>query len=281
MKTLIIAALILGPPIQRPAQVARAYQPAEEPNLDEAEALYAEGKAEFEAANYPAAIEAFTGSLKLSNSDEIRGRLMLNIALAHMRQFDIDHDATHLRQARAVYERYLGLADKGATFEESDVDEAKEAIELIDRKLGHLRQIEANKANAAKEPRKVPPPPPSPGSEDKAKKQKALGIGLLSGGSVATVAGISLVAYGSTFKRRATDQVTAQTSTVTPEGQAYIDTMSRRGATQMGIGGALMAVGVTGVVVGALQLRKSKTSQVSWGPSAGPGYTGVVLHGRF
>lgn len=280
MKTLIIiAALLMGPPIQRPTQVARAYQPAEEPNLDEAEALYAEGKAEFEAANYPAAIEAFTGSLKLSNSDEIRGRLMLNIALSHMRQFDIDRDEQHLRQAKAVYKRYVGLSEKGAQFEESDVAEAKEAIDLIDRKLGHLRQIEANKANAAAGPRKVPPPPPP--SEDKSKKQKALGIGLLSGGSVVVVTGVSLLAYGSTYKRRATDQVTSQTGEVTPEGQAYIDTMSRRGATQMGIGGALMAVGVSGVVVGALQLRKAKQGKVSWGPSAGPGYTGVVFRGRF
>ena len=143
-----------------------------------------------------------------------------------MRQFEINRDEQHLRQAKAVYKRFVGLSEKGAKFEAADVEEAQAAIDDIDRKLGHLRRIEANKANAQPE-RTVPPPPPPP-DDGKAKKRKGLGIGLVTGGSVVTVTGVSLLAYGSTFKRRATDQVTDQTGEVTSEGQSYIDTMSRR-----------------------------------------------------
>lgn len=245
------------------------------PEHEQAQTLYQDGTGHYEAADYPKAIEAFTAALNLSTDQKIRGTMMLNIALSHTKQFNIDRDLQHLRQAKAIYERYLDQAED-VGYRDDDQAETREALEQIDRKLRVAQQIQNNRTQRS---RPVPPPPKVEDEPEVDGKRRKLGIGMVAGGSVVAVGGVSLLAYGATFKGRAEDEV-AQVPDAT-NGQDYVDLMSKRGAVLMGVGGGMAALGVTGLVLGAVQMHKSKPQKVAITPVGGRHFTGLSISGRF
>lgn len=255
-----------APAVQRPAAMKLS------PEHEQAQDLYQEGTGHYEAADYPKAIEAFTAALNLSSNAKIRGTLMLNIALAHTKQFDIDRDLQHLRQAKAIYQRYLDQATD-AGYSEDDQADASEALEKIEIKLRMARQIQDNRERAKARP--IPPPPPTVGDP----KRRKLGIGFVAGGSVLVAGGVSVLAVGATYKPRA--ETEADKFPEATNGQEYIDLQTKRGTILMGVGGGVAALGVVGLVVGAVQMHKNKPSKVAVTPFGGQNTAGLSISGRF
>lgn len=260
---------------------------AQDPDpLTEAQDLYSRGSVAYEAADYDSAIDLFTQSLNVTAAlpeDEagpIKLQLLYNIARAHEKAFDIDKDAKHLRQALALYKRYASeVPDTGDTLD------AEYNMTRIEKKLRLLDQIERNKAAASSPQREVPSPPPSAPPAETDKKKRNVGIGLLSGGAAFTVTGIAVLAAGARLRPQAEQQVNDVTGgdmshEAWEPGQAHIASETKRGRILMGVGGGVAALGVAGVVVGAVQLKKSKqrTTVSAYG---GAGEVGLILTGRF
>ena len=99
------------------------------------------------------------------------------------------------------------------------------------------------------------------------------------------MSGIGILIAGSTLKPKAEREINDITGgdsmhEAWDAGQVYISNEAQRGRTFMGIGGAVVAVGLAGVVVGAIQITKAKQN-VALVPSVGPVFTGLTVSGRF
>lgn len=263
------------------------------PEMQEAQALYTEGTAMFDSADYNGAIEKFTKALGIvtaaDGDDHTRLTLLYNIASAHEKAHAIDKDVTHLRQALQLYERYRDFAQKSGNIgDELDV-EAK--IARLEKQLRAADQMRRNRETA--EPREVPPPPPPVQETEEAdwKKPRDTGVGLVVGGSVATIGGVVLAVVGSGREAKAREQVDELADLGVPmddpawaEGDQFIADEKRKGNALMGVGATLAVVGAAGVGVGAYYLVKAKKmreGRVSTLPALAPGYAGVQITGRF
>ncbi len=110
-------ALVVGIPLHVHPRVAAATPaPAPAPeatasseSLDHVKLLYEEGRARFDTFDYEGAVELWTrayGQLP-PEADEIRNRMVYNIATAQQLAYDVDHDLVHLRQAMLLLEQYI------------------------------------------------------------------------------------------------------------------------------------------------------------------------------
>jgi tetratricopeptide (TPR) repeat protein len=94
-----------------PVALAAAPAKADKQALEEASALYKQGKTKFEMAEYEAAIELWKEAYaKLPDSDDARAiktDLVYNISEAQIRAYEIGRDPTHLRKARVLLADYL------------------------------------------------------------------------------------------------------------------------------------------------------------------------------
>lgn len=274
--------------------VVLAMAPAESsPQMQEAAALYQDGTASYKAADYNGAIQKFTKALGIVSAIEGDERtqltLLYNIASAHEKQFSIDKDGAHLRQALQLYKRYREFAQTtGDLGEELDVETN---ISRLERKLKTLDQIERNRAEANKQEGPPPPPSTTPTDDTEWKKPRNLGIGLTVTGGAATIGGIVMVALGSQFEGNAQVQVDKLADMGVPmddpawaQGEQFVEDEKRRGNILMGVGATVAVVGATGVGVGTYYLVKSKKvreGQVSVTPTWGSGMAGVQISGRF
>lgn len=275
MKHLLCFLLALLIPIQGLAQ---------EPDNAEARALYEEGTSEFEAADYPSAIDAFTRALNLSSDEKVRGVLMLNIAVSHTRQWEIDHDVQRLRQARVIYQRFLTKAEDGAPYSEEDISDARNQMKVVMERIASAEKKEHEKANPPAP--ESPPTDPLPATPQVDSKARKVGMGTLIPGSAIAVGGLAVLVYGSTFKGRAERDVSEDTMgdpnhPLYGEGQLHIQEQTRRGRILMGVGAAVSVVGLAGVGVGVWQLSKSKKQNTSLSVAVSPDYAGAVFTGRF
>lgn len=262
----------------------------------EAEVLFRDGTVKYESADYDGAIESFTSALGImtaNHGDEAtRLTLLYNIAMAHEKQFMIDQDVTHLRQAKTLYERYLEFAQKtGNLGDELD----------IESKLAHLNtqlkihsEIQENKTKA-----EGPPPLPPPvtdvgtdsGPDPDWKKPRNLGIGLVASGGAITIGGVVLAVLGSQFEGKAQTQVDSLADQGIPmdhpawaEGEEFVASEKRRGTIFMGVGSSVAVVGAVGVGMGTYYLVKSKRlreGRVTAMPALSPGFAGVQISGKF
>lgn len=250
--------------------------------IDRAEDLYTQGSVAYEAADYDKAIELFTESLAVTaqlpeeQAKPILVHLLFNIAAAHEKAYDIDKDPKHLRQALTLYERYTEeVPDTG------DSLDAEVKIARLRKKIRVLDQIESNRTKGS-EPQAVPEPPRA--DRDRVdNKKRNVGIGLLAGGSAAVVAGVAVLASGARLKPQAEQQVNEVTGgdmahEAYEAGQLHIQNEAKRGRIFMGIGAGAAAVGIAGVVAGAVLIKKSK---VSVSPSLGSSFTGISISGSF
>jgi tetratricopeptide (TPR) repeat protein len=260
--------------------------------LSDAKTLYEEGTVLFEAADYRGALDKFTAALAIvkreGGEDQTRLALLYNIARTHEKQFEIDKDVTHLRQALALYRQYEDFTEtQGDLGEELDIH--SKVLDL-ERRLRIHDDMERNRAAAATGARDVPPPPSS-ASDDGWKRPRNVGIGLLIPGSAAVVGGVVMLVAGSRFEPRAQAQVNELADLGVPmdhpawaEGDKFIEQERRKGVLFMGLGGSLAVVGALGVGVGSFYLVKSKRAReknLSFVPAIGRGFAGVQLSGSF
>lgn len=277
MKTLILMTLMFAAPVSEGA---------------DPEALFREGSALFDAADYDGAVEKFTGALSVLPKDanpKTRLMLLFNIATAHEKQFSIDRDVTHLRQALTLYERYKEYAQEtGDLGEELDIEVR---IARVRKKVLWHDQIQRQKQVDLPD---RPPPPPSEerdGGDDEWKKSRNVGIGLVAAGGAATIGGVVLAAVGSGLEDSAREQVDELGDLGLPEdhpawqeGADFVEGERRRGNVLLGTGIALSTVGVVGVGVGSYFLVKSKKmreANVSVVPTLSRDFAGFQVTGRF
>lgn len=265
----------------------------------EARTLYQEGTTLFEAADYEGAIEKFTDALNLVGDEDDEDRhtrltLLFNIASAHEKQYAIDQDPKHLRQAKTLYVRYRDFAKKhGDIGEELDVETR---ILRIENELEGLEEPDEKKvpSGAVQDPPRTGPQSgvdASPADTEQRRKTRNTGTALVVAGSLATVGGVVLSVVGSRLEPRARDQVMQLADMGVPmdheawaQGDDFIAQERAKGRALIGAGVAVSVVGVVGVGVGSYFLVKSKKlreHEVSITPTWGSGTAGIQIGGRF
>lgn len=263
---------------------------------EEAEVLYREGTVKYEAADYNGAIEDFTAALALvveapDTEDNRRTRLTIlyNIAATHEKAFTIDQDITHLRQAIALYERYLKFAQ--STGDLGDEIDAEAKLAHLRKQIRVHKQIEENRANSSKQP---PPAAPSPSPTDEGldwERPRKTGIALVGAGGVLTLGGVALAVVGSQLEPRAEQEVSKLADLGVPmdhpsweQGDEFIAQEKRKGNALLGVGVSVAVVGAVGVGVGSYYLVKAKRlreNEVAVIPSLSPNFAGIQLSGKF
>jgi len=262
------------------------------PQMEEAAVLYQDGTTMFKAADYPGAIDKFTMALGIVSSidgdERTQLTLLYNIASAHEKQFEIDKDIAHLRQALQLYRRYEEFVAGTGEFEEEW--EVEPRITSLENKLKTHDQIQRNREEAKREG--PPPPPRSVVTDDlEWKKPRNLGIGLVVTGGAATIGGVVMAVLGSRFEGNAQVQVDKLADMGVPmddpawaQGEKFVEDEKHRGNILMGVGATVAVVGAAGVGVGSYYLIKSKRlheGSVAVLPALSPSFAGVRISGRF
>src|SRR5688572_7280767 len=91
------------------ADAGTAAEPAaEDPQLEEARKLYAEGEARFDTADFDKAFELWTRAFTIvpdsPDAGRIKALLIYNIATARERSYEVTGDVSHLRHAKILME---------------------------------------------------------------------------------------------------------------------------------------------------------------------------------
>lgn len=269
---------------------------AQEP--DPLQDLFYKGTAEYSAADYAGAIKTFTEALALAtqrgSKSEIRSALLVNLARAHVKLYGVEEGAKQLRSAREVYTRVIEEAD-GFGYPESDVAMAKEGLAEVERLLAAHEDKQAAKTPApapvavgpaSEGPAAQPSSPSDPASDGGGDRnpRRAAAIASLSVGSVFVAGGVVSLIWGSTFESHANQSI-ADTDNPAEDVDTYRNNEIRKGRIWMGVGGAAAAVGLAGVVTGAVLLVRGNKGPgpTAWriSPMLSRQGGGVGVSGRF
>ncbi len=271
---------------------------AEQPDLSEAERLFNEGQARYDAADYDGAIEIFTLTLSEVRDQgvvdfRVLGPLLFNIGRAHTRAYEIDRKIEHLRQAKAIFSRFI---EGGESFpDEVDAEDLAEARTQLDELGKQLDELEAEEDTPVE-----PMPTPATGEaghERQATRARRAGAGLTASGIALIGGGIGMLVWGLGYGPAAEAKVAELDALGLPadhpvfdEGADYIAAERRKGTAWIAAGSIGAAVGLTALAVGVSQLVKAKRLSSSDAgvaatltPSAaiGPASVVVGVHGRF
>ena len=263
-----------------PSTAAPASAPQESP-----EAIFRRGQAKYETADYNGAIELWTEAYGLLPSTPenaaIKALLIYNLAQAHVKAFELDDDAIHLKQAQQL------LTSFRASLEGLYEDEAEREQEqlVVDGKLAEL-EARLAELEAESNSRPVPPPavdrkmpiPPDPAQQ---RRQRALiisggtltGLGVV-GGVIAITGGVMAsqandLSDVAAFDLEAREAQFARGRT----GNALLIAGSVAAGVLVPTGVALLAVGLRG--------RARARRGLALLPRFGPEGAGLSLRGRF
>lgn len=248
----------------------------------DAERMYRIGEAHFAAADYAAAIETWTAVLShLPNTEAVRPirlDLLYNIASAHEQEFEVDANPRHLRQAMVLFERYV--EERGDT---TATEDAQRRLDVLREKIAAIEEQEAA-SNATFEPESTDPRV----DDDRGKRDRLLGIGLVAGGGAATVAGVVMLAVGSRFRPNAKDEVAGANigddDALIEQANAFVDDETRKGTIVMAIGGTVGGIGLAAAGVGIYYLvrgRRARARTARLRLDIMPRRGGVAVTGRF
>lgn len=116
------------------------------PDTTGARSAFAEGERAFKLGRFDVAIGAYERAFEL----DPRPAFLYNMALAHRRQFEVDHELPHLLRARELYRNYLLLDEKTAR---------RAAIEQLIAELSTQISVEESRRAAETRPQPAAPPP--------------------------------------------------------------------------------------------------------------------------
>jgi tetratricopeptide (TPR) repeat protein len=129
--------------------------PASSSALDEAKALYAEGKSHYDVGDYEKALGLWKQAYaKLDDSAEmqtVRHTLVYNILEAQIRVYEVNKDITYLRRAKTLLESYLAK-------HREIYSDTPEAVEERKSTEVRLAEVEEMLANAEQEQSTTAPP---------------------------------------------------------------------------------------------------------------------------
>jgi len=245
-----------------------------------AEALYEQGKGEFETANYAAAIETWTKAYTMlpstHESARVKVLLLYDIATARELAFDVDGDVTHLRQAKILLENFdtniPALYDEGAPADE----ERKRVHERIAKLKKKIEEAGAGPGPLVDEPE--PKPDMEPEDPGAAKKRKAM---VIAGATLLGLGGASLglMTAGIVIGEKANDISGLEDDDI--EGRRDQFERGRTGNTLAIVGGAAAGVFViTGTVLLVLGKKKGP-SKTALAPALTPTFAGMTLSRSF
>lgn len=283
--TVLAVGLAAASPVAKGAAPAAAADApgAAEPAVDEttlaqAEQLYDRGKAEFETADYAAAVDLWTEAYRLvpdlPESSRIKALLIYNIATARERAFEVDEDPQQLRQAKILLESYEeSIPDLYGEGEAAEAERAKvrERMASIDAAL--------HAATGDDEPTPPPVVEPPPTTADAGPAHP--GRPLVIAGAVLVgvgVAGLAVMGAGLGIGAGANDISGLDDDDITGRRDQFARGRTGNGmALGGGIAGGVLAV--TGAVLLGIGVAKNKkAAPTAW---LGPGSAGVGVRGRF
>lgn len=301
------AGLGLGPTTARAAWAGppAADPPAEDPAIDEARALYEEGKGRFDTFDYQGAVDLWTKAYAKLPEDEagIRNRLVYNIATAQEKAFELDSDVQHLRQAQMLLESYIGnyKAMYPRTPETKvEVDKAEERIASLKERIeaaqkGDVRPpppIEGQSTEIGWNGQPIPAPNPElmernrrlADEERKTDKILIASYVTLSIGGLFTLIGVSTVAAGNNLEapEGLEDPETGESAVDDGEDSETAAAVRGGGYGGLALGLAGLVAGFTLLGVGLDRRKKAKNGTlITAHPALGPGFAGASMRVRF
>jgi hypothetical protein len=268
----------------------RAEEPGTDP-LAEAKAAHARAQAEYETAAYDRAIESWTAAYAaLPDSPEsatYRPLILYNIARAREKLFSLRGDVTHLKQARALLEKFEAAipevyADDPAEGE-AEREKVRAKIAELDAKIAEAEGDRATEPTAAAtEP--VAAPPSTPEVEPQSRRDRAdpRARPLIAVGAVLVALGVA--GFGGMGGALAVGEQANDIDDLAPDDLAGRESRFDRGrranaaAIAMGVvSPLLLGAGVALLVVGAK--RKGRAAAIA--PVVSPRLVGASISGRF
>lgn len=287
------ASLVLGLPVEGLA-APPSDQPVEAPESDtvKAESIFRNGQTQYETANYVAAIELWTEAYGLVESTPenaaIKALLIFNLAQAHVKAFELDDDAIHLKMARSLLDSYRTSLD--LLYEEglARADEQAKVDEKLAEIANKLDEVEAAKPEPEPKPEPVhqprvdaPPPPtrPNPGNPLLFAGVGVTVLGVVAGGLAMTLGGV--------MANNANDISDLDPLDLTSREEQFARGFRGNALLTTGavVAGVLIPTGIALIVAGSrrnAEARRSAQARVPvLAPGFGSGQAGLVLSGRF
>jgi hypothetical protein len=275
---LAVCATLLGPPTP-----VWAWAPAKDGLLREADAHRKQGEHRPAAEKYAAYWRAQDEAQRASST----GAYIVDFAVAsYLAAFDASVDVADLEAARDLLREFIGDVERvHGSSDQVFAADAKVELQRVETQIEQHRptpavepepepqpDAKAEPAPAPLEPEPAPPPaivdrPPPRQGPDK------LGIGLVVGGSVIVLGGVGMLIAGSQYVSIARDrlreaQADAEGDDQQPDGPAYLDHARDARNLMLGLGAAVVVIGLVPTIWGAVRLaRRSKaTARLSIGP---------------
>lgn len=270
------------------------------PGCRNPDALYEEGRKDFNQKFTKSAIEKFEEAYKCSKNPLI----LYNIGLAYKRVYDTEKEPDALNRAKKALEEYVEAIEKDPNLG-ADPEEVRPVIAEIDAELERLTPKDPEPEGP------VEPPTPEPPPVDPGKSKRVTGIALLGAGGGLMVAGTVVGAIFAVKGVNLRDQLDTELypqfktngcGTSADKDAATADTaicddlrvkrsdLKDEGATVNAVAGGMLAVGLVGLglaVGGAVLFAKGKRTSDEWKSTqqarfrVAPTFGGLVLHGRF
>jgi hypothetical protein len=278
---------VAPPPVDRSTGPGVPEAPAAEP-APTPEQLYQQGEQAYWLGDFNLAVDRFEAAYAASR---LPG-LLYNVGLAYLRRFELSQDVRDLHRARAVLRNYAIELEKDPSL--GQADNLPKLLEQIDRLLAeHDAPAAPPKVEAPVAcPEAPPPPPPAP-----VRTSRPAGLALMATGSAALAAGVASAlvfslkgrSYSQQLVGLRDEQAAAGCPDMSSPTCAYLDDAARitetngRRANLLagGLGGGLSALGLAGLVVGAVVHAKGRPPPSRAGLQLAPTAGGFVLSGRF
>jgi tetratricopeptide (TPR) repeat protein len=276
-----------------------AAPPGESSANADAEVMFRRGQAKYETADYAGAIDLWTEAYALVESTpetaSIKALLLYNLAQAHVKAYELDEDAIHLKQAQQL----LSSFRNNLTLLYEDKAQLEEETKKVDERLAEIEVMLA----AAKPTQDEPPPPelespppedePEPVVDDSASDARPgkplmiaggvmLGLGV--GGAVIGIVGAALGSGANDIgDLDATDLAAREQRFATGRtGNALLIVGSVTAGVLLPVGGALMAIGAkrNNEAKRSTAILQRTRLGASFGGTWGKG-GGLAISGRF
>lgn len=270
------------------------------PGCRNPDALYEEGRKDFNQKFTKSAIEKFEEAYKCSKDPLI----LYNIGLAYKRVYESEKQLEQLQRAKKALSDYVEAIEKDPNLG-ADPEEVRPILAEIDAELERITPKEPEPEGP------VEPPTPEPPPVDPGKSKRVTGIALIGVGGGMMVAG---TVVGAIFADKGVDLRDQLDTELYPDFKtngcgtspdkdapganmgtcndlrAKRSDLRDRGATVNGVAGGMLAVGLVGLglaVGGAVLFAKGKRTSDAWKATqqarfrVAPTFGGLVLHGRF
>jgi tetratricopeptide (TPR) repeat protein len=287
-----------GPAVALAATAVAA--PGESSSNAEAETMFRRGQAKYETADYNGAIELWTEAYALVESTpetaSIKALLLYNLAQAHVKAYELDEDAVHLKQAQQLLQSFrnnlsLLYEDKAQLDEETKkVDERLAEIETM---LAASKPPEPEDEPADEPPApEVVEPEPQPAPEDAGDARPGKPLIIAGGVLLGLGVGAGVISIvGAVLGSGANDIADLDPADLTAREQQFGtgrtgNALAIAGAVGAGlllpIGGALIGVGAkrNGKAKSTTALLQRTRLGASFGGAWGNG-GGLTISGRF